>query len=202
MRTHASVRSWRRTRSERVFSSQAQTTIAVESPGPAPIYRVVVISRTVQAVNYGHRNGASEVGFAGTALLPSAEGKPRCEASAARWKLRQNSETCKLPPPFGGEYLTYVLWAISPEGRAANLGEVLVGDNGRSKLTATTDLQAFALIVTAEPYYAVREPSNVVVLENVVRADTKGTSEAVNAKYELMERGGYLPPATSSTRWF
>jgi hypothetical protein len=74
-----------------------------------------------------------------------------------------------------------------------NLGEVLVGGNDRSKLTATTDLQAFALIVTAEPYYAVRQPSNVVVLENVVRADTKGTSEAVNAKYELMERGGYLP---------
>jgi hypothetical protein len=74
-----------------------------------------------------------------------------------------------------------------------NLGEVLVGDNNRSKLTATTNLQAFALIVTAEPYYAVRQPSNVVVLENVVRADTKGTTEAVNAKYELMERGGYIP---------
>jgi outer membrane protein OmpA-like peptidoglycan-associated protein len=97
------------------------------------------------------------------------------------------------PTTFGSEYLTYVLWAISPEGRAVNLGEVLVGDNDRSKLTATTDLQAFALIVTAEPYYAVRQPSNVVVLENVVRADTKGTTEAVNAKYELMERGGYIP---------
>jgi outer membrane protein OmpA-like peptidoglycan-associated protein len=85
------------------------------------------------------------------------------------------------------------MWAISPEGRAVNLGEVLVGGNDRSKLTATTDLQAFALIVTAEPYYAVRQPSDVVVLENVVRADTKGTSEEVNAKYELMERGGYIP---------
>jgi outer membrane protein OmpA-like peptidoglycan-associated protein len=85
------------------------------------------------------------------------------------------------------------LWAISPEGRAVNLGEVLVGDNHRSKVRVTTDLQAFAMIVTAEPYYAVREPSNVVVLENVVREDTKGTIEAVNAKYELMERGGYIP---------
>jgi len=85
------------------------------------------------------------------------------------------------------------LWAISPEGRAVNLGEVLVGDNHRSKLRVTTDLQAFAMIVTAEPYYAVRQPSNVVVLENVVREDTKGTIEAVNAKYELMERGGYIP---------
>src|SRR6202521_2939108 len=74
-----------------------------------------------------------------------------------------------------------------------NLGEVLVGDNHRSKLRVTTDLQAFALIVTAEPYYAVRQPSNVVVLENVVRDDTRGTTEAVNAKYELMERGGYIP---------
>jgi outer membrane protein OmpA-like peptidoglycan-associated protein len=74
-----------------------------------------------------------------------------------------------------------------------NLGEVLVGGNRRSKLDVTTDLQAFALIVTAEPYYAVRQPSNVVVLENVVRADTEGTTETVNAKYELMERGGYIP---------
>jgi outer membrane protein OmpA-like peptidoglycan-associated protein len=97
------------------------------------------------------------------------------------------------PTTFGNEYLTYVLWAISPEGRAVNLGEVLVGDNHRSKLEVTTDLQAFALIVTAEPYYAVRQPSNAVILENVVREETKGTTEAVNAKYELMERGGYIP---------
>src|SRR5438270_1903199 len=94
---------------------------------------------------------------------------------------------------FGNEYLTYVLWAISPEGRAVNLGEVLVGENSRSKLDVTTDLQASALVVTAEPYYAVRQPSNVVVLENVARTDTKGTFETVNAKYELMERGGYIP---------
>ena len=97
------------------------------------------------------------------------------------------------PTTFGGEYLTYVLWAISPEGKADNLGEVLLSGNERSELTATTSLQAFALIVTAEPYFAVQQPSNVVVLENVVRSDTRGTSEPVNAKYELMERGGYMP---------
>jgi hypothetical protein len=85
------------------------------------------------------------------------------------------------------------LWAISPEGRPVNLGEVLVGDNRRSKLNVTTSLQAFALIVTAEPYYAVQQPSNLVVLENVVRADTRGRAEEVHAKYELMESGGYLP---------
>ena len=85
------------------------------------------------------------------------------------------------------------MWAISPEGTSVNLGEVLVGDNRRSKLDVTTDLQAFALIVTAEPYYAVRRPSNAVIMENVIRQDTKGTTQAVDAKYELIDRGGYIP---------
>jgi outer membrane protein OmpA-like peptidoglycan-associated protein len=154
---------------------------------------VTVIDRSVQAVNYQHRSGASNVDFAGTALLPSADGKAKVRSKRGTMEVEAEFGNLQNPTTFGGEYLTYVLWAISPEGRPVNLGEVLVGDNNRSKLTATTDLQAFALIVTAEPYYAVRQPSNVVVLENVVRADTKGTTEAVNAKYELMERGGYIP---------
>jgi outer membrane protein OmpA-like peptidoglycan-associated protein len=154
---------------------------------------VIVISRSVQAVNYQHRNGASEVDFAGTALLPSANGKAKVRSKRGTMEVEAEFGNLQNPTTFGSEYLTYVLWAISPEGRPVNLGEVLVGDNNRSKLTATTNLQAFALIVTAEPYYAVRQPSNVVVLENVIRADTKGTNEAVNAKYELLERGGYIP---------
>ena len=170
-----------------------QTTTVIETVGPTSTYRVVVISRTVQAVNYQHRSGASDVDFAGTALMPSADGKAKVRSKRGTLEVEAEFGNLQSPTTFGNEYLTYVLWAISPEGRAANLGEVLVGDNSRSKLTATTDLQAFALVVTAEPYYAVRQPSNVVVLENVVRADTKGTAEAVNAKYELMERGGYIP---------
>jgi outer membrane protein OmpA-like peptidoglycan-associated protein len=173
-----------------------QTTTVVETTGPVSTvstYRVIVVSRSVQAVNYRHRSGATEVDFSGTALLPSADGKAKVRSKRGTLEVEAEFGNLQSPTTFGGEYLTYVLWAISPEGRAVNLGEVLVGDNNRSKLTATTDLQAFALIVTAEPYYAVRQPSNVVVLENVVRADTKGTAEAVNAKYELMERGGYIP---------
>jgi outer membrane protein OmpA-like peptidoglycan-associated protein len=154
---------------------------------------VIVISRSVQAVNYQHRSGASDVDFAGTALLPSANGNAKVRSKRGTMEVEAEFGNLQNPTTFGNEYLTYVLWAISPEGRPVNLGEVLVGGNDRSKLTATTDLQAFALIVTAEPYYAVRQPSNVVVLENVIRADTKGTSEEVNAKYELMERGGYIP---------
>lgn len=129
--------------------ASAQTTIAVESTGPTPMYRVVVTSRTVEAVNYRHRSGASEVGFAGTALLPSAEGTAKVRSKRGTLEVEAEFGNLQSPTTFGGEYLTYVLWAISPEGRAANLGEVLVGDNSRSKLTATTDLQAFALIVTA-----------------------------------------------------
>jgi outer membrane protein OmpA-like peptidoglycan-associated protein len=154
---------------------------------------VVVISRSVQAIDYRHRSGATEVNFTGTALLPSADGKAKVRSKRGTMEVEAEFGNLQSPTTFGSEYLTYVMWAISPEGRAVNLGEVLVGDNNRSKLTATTDLQAFALIVTAEPYYAVRQPSNVVVLENAVRSDTKATTEAVNAKYELMERGGYIP---------
>ena len=173
--------------------ANAQAAVVLESPGPASTYRVVVISRSVQAIDYRHRSGATEVNFTGTALLPSADGKAKVRSKRGTMEVEAEFGNLQSPTTFGSEYLTYVMWAISPEGRAVNLGEVLVGDNNRSKLTATTDLQAFALIVTAEPYYAVRQPSNVVVLENAVRSDTKATTEAVNAKYELMERGGYLP---------
>ena len=176
-----------------VFAQASSQAVVVESTVPATGYRVVVISRTVQAVNYGHRNGMSEVLFAGTPLQPSAEGSAKVRTKRGTMEVEAEFGNLQNPKTFGGEYLTYVLWAISPEGRASNLGEVLVGTNERSKLTATTDLQSFALIVTAEPYFAVRQPSDVVILENVIGDRTKGTSEAVEAKYELMERGGYLP---------
>ena len=158
-----------------------------------PTFRVTVISRSVQAVNYKHRSGSSKVDFAGTDLMPSANGVAEVNSRRGSIVIQAEFGDLQKPTTFGNEYMTYVLWAISPEGRAVNLGEVLVGTDHRSKLQVTTDLQAFALIVTAEPYYAVRQPSNAVILENVVRDDTKGTTEAVNAKYELMERGGYLP---------
>lgn len=170
-----------------------QVTTVLVPVGPASTYRVIVINRSVAAVNYRHRSGATSVDFAGTSLMPLADGKAKVRSKRGTMEVEAEFGNLQNPVSFGGEYLTYVLWAISPEGRAVNLGEVLVGDNNRSKLTATTDLQSFALVVTAEPYYAVRQPSNVVVLENVVRSDTKGTSEAVQAKYELMERGGYIP---------
>jgi outer membrane protein OmpA-like peptidoglycan-associated protein len=173
--------------------TNSQTIDGVEHMNQTPTFRVTVISRSVQAVNYKHRSGSSKLDFAGTDLMPSANGVAEVNSKRGSIAIEAEFGDLQRPTTFGNEYLTYVLWAISPEGRAVNLGEVLVGENHRSKLNVTTDLQAFALIVTAEPYYAVRQPSNAVILENVVRDTTKGTTEAVNAKYELMERGGYIP---------
>ena len=173
--------------------TNSQTNLTIEPMAHTPTFRVTVVSRSVKALNYKHRGGATKLDFAGTDLMPGANGQAKVESKKGYIEIEVEFGNLQNPTTFGNEYLTYILWAISPEGRAINLGEVLVGDNHRSKLDVTTDLQAFALVVTAEPYYAVRQPSNVVVLENVIRGDTKGTPEAMETKYELMERGGYIP---------
>jgi outer membrane protein OmpA-like peptidoglycan-associated protein len=171
----------------------AQAQVSPSNQSEQPSFIVKLTSRTTPAMNYGHRGGSTKIDFRGTDLMPSARGVAAIESKRGATKIAAEFESFQKPTIFGNEYLTYVLWAISPEGRQVNLGEVLVGNNHRSKLDVTTDLQSFALIVTAEPYYAVRRPSNIVVSENALRADTVGTSETVDAKYELIDRGGYIP---------
>ena len=157
------------------------------------MYRMILVDRTVKAVKYAHRSGSTKIDFEGTDLMASAKGEAKVDSHRGALEIKVEFWNVQKPTTFGPEYLTYVMWAISPEGRAVNLGEVLIGGNDRSKLDVTTDLQAFAMIVTAEPYYAVRRPSNVVVMENAIRPDTVGTTEVVDAKYELIDRGGYIP---------
>jgi outer membrane protein OmpA-like peptidoglycan-associated protein len=173
--------------------AQAQTNAPAEPGSPTPTFRDNVVSRTARAVNYGHRGGSTKINFTGTDLMSGAQGEATVQSKRGDTKIVIELQGLQRPTTFGNEYLTYVLWAISPEGRPVNLGEILLGGNHRSKLETTTQLQAFALIVTAEPYYAVRRPSNLVVLENEVRSDTVGTTEAVESKYELIDRGGYIP---------
>jgi outer membrane protein OmpA-like peptidoglycan-associated protein len=158
---------------------------------PQPIYRVTVISRSLEAVNYGHRDGPTPIDFQGTVLLPHTKGSAIVESHRGSVAIDAKFEHLDPPTRYGREYLTYVLWAISPEGRPKNLGEVLVDSSDHAHLKATTDLQAFGLILTAEPYYSVTIPSDVVVAENLVRPDTIGNREEVTAKYELMPRGQY-----------
>ena len=162
-----------------------------QQPERVPIYRVTVVARTTKAVNYRHRSGDTKVEFRGTSLLPSALGD--ADVQSRQGTIRVDAKFRHLEPAtrFGPEYLTYVLWAISPEGRPVNLGEVLPDNGGNSRLQVTSDLQAFGLIVTAEPHFAVTQPSDVVVMENFVTNDTNGTVEEVDAKYELLKRGQY-----------
>ncbi len=156
-----------------------------------PIYRITVVARTIKAINYRHRSGSTKVEFRGTSLMPDARGM--ADVQSKQGAIHVDAEMKDLQPAskFGPEYLTYVLWAISPEGRPVNLGEVVLNGSGKSKLDVTSDLQSFGLIVTAEPYFAVTQPSDVVVMENFVTNETNGTVEEVDAKYELLQRGQY-----------
>src|SRR6476660_2894816 len=165
--------------------TESQQTNSATLPGTA------VVTRTTHAVNYRHRGKSTKVDFKGTSLLPESGGN--AEVKSKQGAIHIEAEFNGLQPAgrFGPEYLTYVLWAISPEGRPANLGEILLNHEGHSKLNVTSNLQTFALIVTAEPYFAVTQPSDVVVMENEIRSDTKGTVEQVEAKYELLQRGLY-----------
>ena len=156
--------------------------------GDTPIFRVTVTSRTAKAINYQHRNGATKIDFKGTEYLPTARGEAKVESKQGYIEIEVEFDGLQAATKNGAEYLTYVLWAVTPEGRTSNLGEVLLNGT-KSKLNVTTELQVFALVVTAEPYFAVTRPSDLIVMENVVRTDTTGKVEAINAKYELLQRG-------------
>ena len=157
----------------------------------SPLYRITVSARTTKAINYRHLSGPTKIDFRGTILLPFAHGVAKVESKRGAVRIQAQFEKVDSATRFGPEFLTYVLWAISPEGRADNLGEVLLDNKGKSKLDVTGQLQAFALIVTAEPYFAVTRPSEVVVMENVVRPDTVGNVEEMDAKFDLLQRGQY-----------
>jgi outer membrane protein OmpA-like peptidoglycan-associated protein len=157
---------------------------------PSPTFKVSVVSKSTKAINYRHRSGSTTINFIGTALMPKAQGQARVDSRPGAISIDATFRDVGEPSQFGSEYLTYVLWAISPEGRPKNLGEILLA-GGKSGLKVTTDLQVFGLIVTAEPYFSVTQPSDLIVMENEVRPDTLGKFEIIDAKYELLQRGQY-----------
>ena len=169
---------------------QSADNTARMAAGSMPVYRISLVERTTKAVNYNHRGGATKIDFEGTPLLPEARGEARVQSKQGNIAIEAEFRKLQPATTYGPEYLTYVMWAITPEGRTTNLGEVLL-NGSNSKLDVTTELQSFGLIVTAEPYFAVTQPSDVVVMENIIRDDTRGTIEQVDAKYELMKRGQY-----------
>lgn len=171
---------------------QSQPQDQTLAPGQTPVFRVTVSERMTRAVNYRNRGGSTMVEMKGTDLSPAIAGKAKIDGKAGRLAIDVELNHMEPPIKFGGQFLTYVLWAITPEGRATNLGEVLPGDNGKDKISVTTDLQAFGLIVTAEPYFAVIYPSDKVVAENIVLHETKGFEETISAKFDVLEGGQYV----------
>ena len=171
--------------------AQSQQEVSAQDNSQMPIFRVHVYERTARAVNYRHRGGSTTVDIHGTSLMPSITGKAKVDGKVGRLAIDVDLDHMQRPAGLGPQYLTYVLWAVTPEGRAVNLGEVLPGDNGKFKMNVTTDLQAFGLIVTAEPYFAVTHPSNEIVAENIIRPETKGFEESIDAKFDMLEGGQY-----------
>ena len=157
-----------------------------------PVYKVTVVEHSLQAVNYEYRSLPTEIDFRGTVLLPNSKGHATVESKRGRTEIDAHFDKLSPPTPFGRQYLTYVLWAISPEGAPHNLGEVVPNGNDNAHVHVTTDLQAFGLLITAEPYSAVRQPSDVVVMENQVRPDTIGRIQPITAKAELLSRGQFV----------
>src|SRR6476469_11278378 len=171
-----------------LFLCLAASSIAGMAQSTAPA--ATPVHRTTKAVNYRLRGDAVKVDFHGTELMQNASGEAKVTGKKSSVEIDAKFEGLEDPTKFGLEYLSLVLWAISPEGRAVNLGE-LVFDHNSSHVKAITDMQTFGMIVTAEPYFAVNQPGNMVVMENIVGATTVGRQENIDAKYELLGRGTY-----------
>ena len=172
-------------------ASSASQATQVEPMDQTPVFRVKVVSRTTKAVNYRHRGGSTTVDFKGTSLMPEASGHAKVDGKEGRLAIGAEVQHLQPATRFGGQYLTYVLWAVTPEGRSVNLGEMVPNNDGKSKIEVTTDLQAFGLVITAEPYFAVTSPSDLVVVENIIRQETKGFEEPIDAKFDMLEAGQY-----------
>ncbi len=150
-----------------------------------------LLSRKTSAVTY-EANRTTKIDLVGTPLMPRTRGEAEIQTeSAGPVRIKAKLRDLTSPSQFGPEYLTFVLWVIPPQGRAKNLGEVRL-DDGQNQIEATSDVQTFALIVTAEPYYAVTTPSEVVVMENAIRQDTRGKTSIATLSYEIVPRGAYI----------
>lgn len=168
--------------------TQSGATLPTPASASATAAKAAPVSRTTKAVHY-RLGGSVKTAFQATELMTGASGEAKVEAKKTNVGIDAKFQGMEEATKFGLEYLTYVLWAVSPEGRAVNLGELTL-DKSNAHLKASTDMQTFGLIVTAEPYFAVNQPGNVVVLESVV-PENVAHGEEITAKYELLGRGTY-----------
>jgi len=170
------------------FVLAAAAGLPVIAQGTKPLYTVEIQSASTRAVDYASMGGSGKIGFRGTVLATSASGQAKVASQGGVMAIDASFRNLEPASKYGPEYMTYVLWAVSPEGRPNNLGEVLL-KNGKGQLRVTTRLPIFALIVTAEPYFAVSQVGNVVVLENTLEGKDAQRTVAVN--YDHLPRGQY-----------
>ena len=178
-------------------SVPAPSGTAVTQNGDIFFYKVSVVRRDIDCINYLHRSGSTDIRFIGTNLLPNGEGKATVKSERGGITIDADFKGLTPANGFGPEYLTYVLWAISPDGRPNNLGEILPAGT-KNNIHVTTSLQSFGLIITAEPYFSVTTPSDVIVMKNVPISDTNGVLEKVTAHATLMPRGIYAAETDGS----
>ncbi|MGB6900484.1 MAG: hypothetical protein WBE12_17950, partial [Candidatus Acidiferrum sp.] len=171
-------------------TANPQTAAASQPATSSSGSRFTTVSRTTKAVNYRRAGGTTKIDFQGTELMQGATGEARVESKSNRMEIDAKFQGLDDATKFGLEYLTYVLWAVSSQGRAVNLGEIAL-NHGSGQVKAISDMQTFGMIVTAEPYFAVTQPGNTVVLENVLGPATQGKVENIDAQYELLGRGIY-----------
>lgn len=157
---------------------------------PEQVPAADLVTRSITAIGYQVGAGSTTVDLKSTGLIPQATGQAKVEAKPAITTVDAQVEGLTPPLQLGTEFLTYVLWAVSPDGRSNNIGEILLDKSGKGSLKGNTQLQTFSLFVTAEPYAKVRQPSEMLVLENQLRKNTKGKVFIVN-DYKLMKRSQY-----------
>jgi outer membrane protein OmpA-like peptidoglycan-associated protein len=168
------------------MATPATATPAQATPSTATSAGAPAVSRTAKAITF-RRGGTAKILLHGTDQMPAGNGEASVENKGNRVEVEVHIQNVEEATKFGFEYLTYVLWAVSPEGRSVNLGEVQI-KHGEAQVKAITDMQTFAMIVTAEPDFAVSQPGDEVVLENAV--DASG-GQTVTATYSLIGRGVY-----------
>jgi outer membrane protein OmpA-like peptidoglycan-associated protein len=149
-----------------------------------------VISKSIKAVGYEVGGGGTKVIFLGTSSAPQASGEAKVEAKTGGTSIELKVTAMPQPTTLGAEFLTYVLWTVTPDGNTTNIAEIPIDKQGNGKLSTRAQSQTFAMIVTAEPYFAVQLPSEVVVLENDTKKNTKGKIYPDN-DYKLMKRSQY-----------
>jgi outer membrane protein OmpA-like peptidoglycan-associated protein len=154
----------------------------------SPNTQAATVSRTTKAVHYRLQGGSTKIDFQGTDLLQRATGEAHVDGKKTNFEIDAKFQNLEEATKFGLEFLTYVAWAVSPQGRPVNLGELSLDHNGNAHIKAYTDLQTFGMIVTAEPYFAVTQPGNMVVMES---ASVAGGGQVIDANYELVTRGTY-----------